>query len=619
MLPEIAHFALILALLTAVVQAGLCWPSARAYCAVRRACYAQIFLLSFSLLGLVIAFISNDFSVQYVASNSSRELPYWYQITALWGAHEGSMLLWATLFSGWSALAAVQGQRLVPAQHQLMLNILGLISVGFLSFIVCTSNPFLRLLPQIPLNGRDLNPLLQDPGFLIHPPMLYLGYVGCGIIYALLLANLIRREMTTASLQWLKPWALSAWGFLTLGITLGSWWSYRVLGWGGFWAWDPVENASLLPWLVLTAFIHSLLVSLKRQGVYAWTVLLGLLSFALSLLGTFLVRSGVLTSVHAFAVDPKRGIFILAFLCLVFALAFVLYALRIKHFQTKLKIHLFSRESAILANNFLLMTITLTILLGTLYPMLIDALGLGKLSVGAPYFNRVVIPLAVPFILLLGIGPLALWRVDNRALLWRQIKWPALLTVTLLLMLLFVERGLMLGLSCFTWIVVTTGQHLVPYRASRLGMVLAHLGVGVLVLGLTLNAHYAQQRYVLLSLNDSVDIASYQVRLAALEPVAELNYTATRATFDIYRRALKLGEISSDKRVYTVSHYPMSHPGIFAKFWGDIYIALGDEVAQHRWSVRVYYKPGIRFIWLGGLLMVCGGFCAIWRRREGDG
>lgn len=618
MLPETAHFALILALCASLLQCILMISadSAALYQSVKRACYLQAILCSFALFALSYAFISNDFSVMYVAQHSSRELPWWYRLTAIWGAHEGSMLLWATFFAVWSALAATSGQHLPRRDHQMILTILGFISVGFLSFILFTSNPFARLLPNSPINGRDLNPLLQDPGFLLHPPMLYMGYVGCGIIYAALLVNLIKGDISSTWLQWIKPWSIAAWSFLTLGITLGSWWSYRVLGWGGYWAWDPVENASLLPWCVLTAFIHSLIVSIRRKTFYAWTVLLGILSFALSLLGTFLVRSGVLTSVHAFAVDPTRGIFILGFLFVVIALALMLYASRVHLLVKKVEYHFWSKETAIIINNYILMSIMFTILLGTLYPMIIDALGLGKLSVGAPYFNRVVLPLAIPLGLLIGIGPLSFWRQDNPHRLWQLLKIPVMLTSTILLICLFVNLELVLGLSMAAWIIITTAINYVHAPTGKSAMTCAHIGLGLFILGLTITTNYSAQRYVKMGLHDSVIIAPYRIQLESIGQANGQNYQAQTAHFAIYRHGKKIGESSSDKRLYTVQNYPMSHPGIFANLWRDIYIALGDEYSDHAWSVRIYYKPGIRFIWLGGLLMVVGGVLSLSRREE---
>lgn len=609
MLPELAHFCLILAFCAALCQCILYWPNA--FTAMRNATYAQALGLSLALIGLAFAFLQNDFSVWYVASHSSRELPWWYRLTAVWGAHEGSILLWATLFSLWSACAAYKARQL--AHNQQMLLILGLVNVGLIGFILFTSNPFIRLLPDFPANGRDLNPLLQDPGFLIHPPMLYMGYVGCGVIYAALMVNLIQGKVDDAYMRWLKPWAITAWAFLTLGITLGSWWSYRVLGWGGFWMWDPVENASALPWLALTAFIHSLIVSTKRQTFYASTILLGILSFALSLLGTFLVRSGVLTSVHAFAVDPKRGIFILAYLFIVIASALGLYAWRLPRLVKKTPYRFYSREFAILVNNFLLMTICATVLLGTLYPMVIDALGLGKLSVGAPYFNAVVIPLALPLAILIGIGPYSFWRQDQPRRIIEAIKIPAFLTATVFLLFIFIDREVIVGLTLATWIIASSALHLRHQR--KWAMAFAHMGLGVLILGLTVNSHYASETYVKMKLHESVNLSGYEIKLASIDGVSGPNYEAQRGQFTV-QHDNKEYVMSSDKRYYQIQHYPMSHPGIMTNILRDIYIALGDQFDDGSWSVRLYFKPGIRFIWLGGLLMVLAGGFAVLRRGE---
>jgi len=634
MIPELGNFALILALSLALLQAsvplvGVAKNRSAWMAAGRQFAYGQCLFVWIAYIALTYSFVSHDFSVQYVANNSSLELPFWYQFSAVWGSHEGSVLLWSSILSVWTVLVARFSSNLPEAVIARILAILAMISCGFLCFILATSNPFLRFLPNLPSNGADLNPLLQDIGFLIHPPMLYMGYVGFAVPFAFAITALLSRQMDTHWVRWVRPWTLAAWSFLTLGITLGSWWAYRELGWGGWWFWDPVENASFLPWLVGTALIHSLAVTEKRNAFKAWTILLAITAFSLSLLGTFLVRSGILTSVHAFAVDPKRGVFMLMFLLLVIGGSLLVYAWRAVAIKSGEGFQLLSRETFLLMNNLLLMVAMITVLLGTLYPLLIQALGLGKLSVGAPYFNTVFVPLIAPLIFLMGIGPHCLWQSMQPTHLFKRLRYVFFLSLTLGIILpwLFtdeVQGYVVLGLSLALWIFLTTLQDLLRrIRAGRISqltrsqcaMLIAHLGVAVCVVGITLSCAYSIERNVRMAPGDEIILGPYQFEFQRTKAIKGPNYTGVAALFKVTENGKSVSTLQAEKKFYTVKRMTMTDAAIDASVFRDLYIALGAPIDKNSWAVRLYYKPFVRWIWFGGLLMLLGGLLAMRRRK----
>ena len=630
MIAELGIFSLILALLTTaylvcVPCLGLARKQKNLLKTMPIYVVGQFILISFAYLCLMVCFLNDDFSVLYVMANSSVVLPWFYKICAVWGGHEGSILLWLLILSFWTVLVAFSSKHLDEDMRARVLVILGLLIIGFLLFLLTTSNPFLRQFVSLKTTGRDLNPLLQDPGFLFHPPMLYMGYVGFAVAFAFAVAALWAGKIETTWAKWTRPWTLAAWCCLTAGITLGSWWAYRELGWGGWRFWDPVENASFMPWLVGTALIHSLAVTEQRRQFQAWTMLLAITAFSLSLIGTFLVRSGVLTSVHAFAVDPQRGLFILIFLLLVIGGSLLLFVLRA---QTLISINnpqLVSRESALLLNNVLLVVIMLSVLMGTLYPLLIDGLGLGKLSVGAPYFNSVFVPLMFPVIFLMGLAVHLKWHQDHLRTLFKKLRWSALLSVLVPMMLWSFSRTTLsinafLGLALAIWLILSTALGLVNKWRDRggflnincayYGMVIAHCGVAVAVLGVTISSTYGIQDDVAMSPGSKVTLAGYTVDFVTQQSVNGPNYTSTQAEFKI-----TAGDTSKtiypEKRMYTIGKMAMTESAIDVNPFRDIYIALGEPLTQQSWSVRLYYKPFIRWIWGGGFLILLGGLLAM--------
>jgi cytochrome c-type biogenesis protein CcmF len=587
----------------------------------------QFVLVAFAFGALASAFLSNDFSVLYVSQHSNSLLPKPYQFAAVWGGHEGSLLLWVLLLSVWTVAVAVFSRSLPLDMVARVIGVLGLISVGFLLFILTTSNPFERLLPAA-LDGKDLNPLLQDPGLVIHPPMLYMGYVGMAVAFAFAVAALMSGRLDAAWARWSRPWTVVAWTFLTFGIGLGSWWAYYELGWGGWWFWDPVENASLMPWLVGTALIHSLMVTEKRGSFKAWTVLLAIAAFSLSLLGTFLVRSGVLTSVHAFASDPKRGVFILVFLAVVVGASLTLFAWRAPRVALGGRMELVSRESFLLANSVLLVVATAAVLLGTIYPLIIDALNMGKLSVGPPYFNAVFAPLLVPTVFLMIPGSVARWRDANVREIAHKLRWTFAGAVALAVLLPFVLGGWSLGaafglfLGC--WVALGTAQQVIervgkPGRigASFWGQHIAHFGMAVLVIGITGVKCYEVERDVRMQIGDVVTIAPYTFRLNSLDEVRGPNYKAVRADVQVLRDDKIIEILQPEKRRYFSSAMAMTEAGIDSGFMRDLYVSLGEPLddARTEWSMRVYYKPFVPWLWGGVLLMVLGGVLAALDRR----
>jgi cytochrome c-type biogenesis protein CcmF len=599
----------------------------------RPAAQGQFVFVAIAFGCLTYAFVTNDFSVSYVASNSNSKLPLEYRVAGVWGGHEGSLLLWVLMLTLWTTAVSVFSRRLPADMVARVLGVMGLISIGFLAFMLFTSNPFDRLLPAAP-DGRDLNPLLQDPGMVIHPPMLYMGYVGFSVAFAFAIAALLSGRLDAAWARWSRPWTTVAWLFLTLGIALGSWWAYYELGWGGWWFWDPVENASFMPWLVGTALIHSLAVTEKRGAFKSWTVLLAISAFSLSLLGTFLVRSGVLTSVHAFATDPKRGVFILIFLTLVIGGSLALFAWRAPKIGLGGVFDLLSRETLLLANNVLLVVAAGSVLLGTLYPLALDAMGLGKISVGPPYFDTVFVPLMAPALFLMGVGPIARWKSASLPELATRLKWAAAVSVVVALVLPFTlghwSWGVSFGLLLAAWIMATSvtslahrlrqmeGGFVARVRSSSrsyYGMLLAHVGVAVFVVGVTLVGGYQSETDVRMAVGDTVDLGGYTFRFGGTSDVEGPNYVAARATIEVTRGAEKIAVMQPEKRVYNVQQSTMTEAAINSGLTRDLYVALGEMVAPGTWIVRVWVKPFIDWIWGGCLLMAIGGLLAACDRR----
>ena len=596
--------------------------SAQYYVALQFICIA----ISYGFLTL--CFLTDDFSLSYVVNNSSLNLPWFYKLCAVWGGHEGSMLLWVAILSFWMICVAYFSGSLDQAMRTRVLVVLGWLSIGFILFLLTTSNPFLRQFQMLNTQGRDLNPLLQDPGFLFHPPMLYMGYVGFSVAFAFAIAALWAGKVEASWSKWTRPWTLAAWCCLTAGITLGSWWAYRELGWGGWWFWDPVENASFMPWLVGTALLHSLAVTEQRQQFKAWTMLLAITAFSLSLIGTFLVRSGVLTSVHAFAVDPQRGLFILGFLLLVIGGSLVLFLFRAQTLQHGKSLSPVSRESALLLNNVFLVVIMLTVLMGTVYPLLIDGLGLGKLSVGAPYFNAVFVPLMIPVLLLMGVGIHLRWQHDSWKSVIKKLRWTFLLACIIPIVILSVTTkemnvSALLGMMLAMWVILSTGFALYKKYVERgltgigqayWGMVIAHLGVAVSVIGIVVSTAYGIQDDVRLAPGQTISLAGYHLKFMSQEAVVGPNYQGTKVQIKV-SGAHQDKLIYPEKRIYTVGQMAMTESAIDVTPFRDIYVALGEPLDATSWSVRVYYKPLVRWIWGGGFLILAGGVLALTDRR----
>ena len=627
MIPELGQIAAALALAVALVQGvvplvgaakgNLAWMAL-----ARPAAQSQSLLVALAFGCLVYSFVTNDFSVQYVALNSNSALPLQYRIAGAWGGHEGSLLLWCVMLGVWMTGVTLFSAHLPEDMTARVLGVMGLVSAGFLAFMLFTSNPFDRLFP-VPADGRDLNPLLQDPGMVIHPPMLYMGYVGFSIAYAFAVAALLSGRLDAAWARWSRPWTTVAWAFLTLGIALGSWWAYYELGWGGWWFWDPVENASFMPWLIGTALIHSLAVTEKRGAFRSWTVLLAIVAFGLSLLGTFLVRSGVLTSVHAFAVDPKRGVFILALFAFLIGGALVLYAWRTQRIGMGGSFEPISRESLLLANNVLLVAAAGTVFLGTLYPLAIDAVGSGKISVGPQYFEAVFAPLMAPALFLMGVGPLARWKRSSVPELAVLLRWAlgVSLAVGLLLPFAFGRWSAMVGfgLTLAAWIVITaflSTKKRPRNSRSYWGMVLAHCGVAVFVVGVTLVKGYESDRDLKMKAGDTIELAGYTFRLEGVAPVRGPNYNAAQATIAVTRNGKPVTTMYPERRIYNVQQQTMTEAAIDAGITGDLYVSLGDPLDNEgTWLIKVQHKPFIDWIWGGCVLMALGGVFAASDRR----
>jgi len=639
MIPELGQLALILALLTALILGVLPLIGAQTNrplltLVARPAATALFIWVAMAFICLMIAFIQNDFSVLYVAQNSNSLLPTIYRIGAVWGGHEGSILLWALMLAGWTLAVAAFSKHLPQKMVARILAVLGLLSVGVLLFTLLTSNPFTRLLPAA-VEGKDLNPLLQDPGMIAHPPFLYMGYVGSSVAFAFAIAALLSGRLDAAWARWSRPWVTSAWCFLTIGIALGSAWAYYELGWGGWWFWDPVENASFMPWLVGTALIHSLAVTEKRGGFKMWTALLAIIAFSLSLLGTFLVRSGVLTSVHAFATDPKRGIFILGFLAVVIGGSLLLFAWRAPKANIGGSFTTVSRESMLLANNVLFLVAAGAVLLGTLYPMILDALNLGKISVGVPYFEAVFLPLMTPALFLIGIGPMTRWRQSAPLDIAQKLKWAAVVSAITAIIAPFVLRNwtplIGFGLFLAAWIITTSmtqlidrarsnhervwWQNLLAQPASFYGMVIAHLGVAFFIIGVTGVRGFESEQDLRMSIGSTAQLGGYDFELRALNPLQGPNYQAMQGQFIVKQNGQAIAMMTPEKRLYDSSQMPMTEAAISVGLTRDLYISLGEQLNERDWSVRIHIKPFVDWIWGGCFVMALGGLLAITDRR----
>jgi cytochrome c-type biogenesis protein CcmF len=639
MIPELGHFALVMALVLSLVQGVVPLIGAHrnrlALMAVGRpSAQGQLVFLIVAYACLTWAFVESDFSVRLAATHSHTDTPLIYKITGVWGNHEGSLLLWAMSLAGWTVAVTIFSRNLPEAFMARVLGVLGWISAGFLSFMLFTSNPFKRLLPAA-VEGRDLNPLLQDPGMIIHPPLLYMGYVGFSVAFAFAIAALLTGRMDAAWARWSRPWTTVAWVFLTAGIAVGSGWAYYELGWGGWWFWDPVENASFMPWLVGTALIHSLAVTEKRGAFRSWTILLAIGAFSLSLLGTFLVRSGVITSVHAFAVDPARGLFILALLVLVIGISLMLFAWRAPKLAGGGSFGLVSRDSGLLVNNVLLAVVTGAVLLGTLYPLFLDALNLGKISVGPPYFEATFVPLMVPVVILMMIGPFIRWKSDSVARLARVVVPGLLASAVIGIGTAFAVDHLTwrtaLGLSLAAWVLIASvqvlarrlrerkgaapGAQLRGIPASWWGMWLAHLGVGVFIIGVTMVGSLDAQLDVKMQKGQTASLAAYTFRLDGIEDIDGPNYDAARARIEVFRGDRLIATLSPEKRFYRAQQMPMTEASIDIRLFRDVYVSLGEEVADGAWVVSLFYKPFISWIWFGCTLMGLGGIVAAADRR----
>ena len=628
MIPEFAQFALILALCLALAQASIpLIGAARGHIPMMRvarfAALGQFAFVGFSFFALGYCFLTNDFSVAYVAAHSNTNLPFLYRFCAIWSAHEGSLLLWIFILSVWTAAVAIFSRSLPLEMVARVLAVMGLVSIGFYLFMLTSSDPFARLLPNIPVNGGDINPILQDPGLAIHPPMLYMGYVGFSVAFAFAIAALISGRLDSVWARWSRPWTTIAWSFLTFGIVLGSWWAYRELGWGGWWFWDPVENASFLPWLVGTALIHSLAVTEKRNVFKAWTVLLAVCAFSLSLLGTFLVRSGILISVHAFAVDPQRGLYLLRFLGIVVGASLILYAWRGRKIVNTGQFSFWSRETMLLGNNIILFIGMSTVLLGTLYPLFVNALGFGKISVGAPYFNAVFVPLMVPLLLLIGLGPYFRWQNMNPKVLSRRVLIVFALAIILAVALPFLvgaqeKSRVVLGLFLAFWIMLNTISFAMrKLNRSQWAMVLAHFGLGVTVIGLTLTTAYSQAKNLSMKPGASTQVGPYIFKLQGMQGITGPDYSGVQGSVII--RNKNTGELVTvlhpQIRDFPVQKMGVSKTSINVGVFRDIYVALGNPLPGGAWAVRAYYKPFVRWIWGGGIFMVLGGLLAVSDRR----
>ena len=633
MIPKLGHFALIAALafafcLSTIPMIGVYSHQPKLYSYAKPLTFGMFAFTAISISILGYSFATDDFSVAYIANHSNTHLPYYFKISAVWGGHEGSLLLWVFSLTGWTMAVAKYSKGLDEAFVARVLSIMGMIAVGFMAFVVLTSNPFDRLWPNVPMEGRDLNPLLQDVGLIIHPPMLYMGYVGFAVAFAFAVAALMCGKMDAAWARWARPWVVGAWIFLTAGIALGSWWAYYELGWGGWWFWDPVENASFMPWLIGTALIHSLAVTEKRGTFRNWTVLLAIFAFSLSLLGTFLVRSGVITSVHSFAADPSRGVFILVLLALAVGGSLTLYAFRASNVASFSRFALYSRETALLVCNIILVVATVTVLLGTLYPLLIDSMGLGKISVGPPYFNAVFVPIMCLLFIFMGIGPLIRWKKAKKGELRKNLSAISIASIVFGLAFPFLYAGEFnwlvsggMGLACWVGLVASKDlinqMKLVKGRLglSHLGMTVAHIGIGVTIVGVTLVSTYETETNVKMFPNEKVEVSGYEIEFNGIKGVEGPNYSAEQGQLNVYKDGDFVALLQPERRTYRVQSMGMTEAGIDGGLFRDIYVALGDPLPGNAWAIRVHYKPFVRWIWLGAIFMVIGGLLSMLDKR----
>jgi cytochrome c-type biogenesis protein CcmF len=641
MAPEVGYFALLLALFVSAVQSATLFVAARRRDAVLaafadQAALAQFIFLVVAFASLIYAFVTSDFSVEVVAANSHTAKPLLYKIAGVWGNHQGSMLLWVLILSLFGAAVALLGCNHPDRLRMNVLGVHGMVGFGFLAFVTLTSNPFTRL-AQAPDDGNGLNPILQDPGLAIHPPFLYLGYVGFSMAFSFAVAALIEGKVDACWARWVRPWVLAAWCFLTIGITLGSAWAYYTLGWGGWWFWDPVENASLMPWISGTALLHSALVVERRNALVSWTILLAILTFSLSLIGTFLVRSGVLTSVHAFAVDPARGVFILALIVLATGGGLTLYALRVPDIKYGAPFSPISRESGLTANNMLLSAAAGTVLLGTFYPLVIDMIGDDKISVGPPYYNRTFIPIMIPLLLIMVVGPVLKWKRDSIRAAVGRLKYPILASLFTALLVLTVTFGRDIFAAAFmaaaVWLVIGSFAALayrtrfgdVPLRTTlRLarttprafyGLVIAHAGMGAAVAGITGMTSWATEKIDMLRPDQSMELSGYVLRFRSVDDAAGPNYDAGRATFDITRSGKFVAQLFSERRFYPVRQQQTIAAGIRTNLMSNLYVAIGEPDGNGAWAVRFYYHPLMPWVWIGALTMAFGGFVSLSDRR----
>ena len=639
MIAELGNYGLALALALSIFLAilplvGAEKGNAKLMSLGRPLTWAMFLALSLSFGSLFYLFAVNDFSVQYVVNNSNSTLPLQYRLSAVWGSHEGSLLLWIWLLSLWAVGVATFTRKMPEEAVARVLSVMGLISIGFMVFIIFSSNPFNRTFPDFPADGRELNPMLQDVGLIFHPPLLYMGYVGFSVAFAFAIASLMTGKLDTAWARWSRPWTMAAWVFLTLGIVLGSWWAYYELGWGGWWFWDPVENASLMPWLAGTALIHSLAVTEKRSTFKAWTVLLAILAFSLCLLGTFLVRSGILVSVHAFASDPTRGLYILVYLVFVIGGSLLLYAFQGAKIKSLDNYQRYSRETLLLLNNVMLMAFLSVVFLGTILPLIHKQIGLGSVSIGAPFFNQMFLILMVPFAFILGIGPLVKWRRYKIS----AIRTPVMISLVMMIALGFglpylvgdrITATSVMGVMMSAIIVIlslyemhtrATHRHsfltgMLKLSRSHWGMVFAHLGVAMTVFGIAMSHNFSIEKDVRMRQGDSVQILDYNFTFKGLKITDGANYQGGTADIEITRNGKLEATLHAEKRFYNVSKMGMTEAAIDWGFTRDLYAALGEQLDDGSWGLRLYYKPFIRWIWLGGLFMALGGLLCMLDKR----
>ncbi|NOU50833.1 heme lyase CcmF/NrfE family subunit [Pseudoalteromonas sp. JBTF-M23] len=639
MIPEIGYFSLVLAMALSLL---LCifplWGAHTGNLRLMRAApslavgQCVFVLLAFAIL--IYITLTDDFTVAYVAHHSSSTLPWYYKVTSTWGGHEGAILLWLVMQTLWTAVVALMSNSLPWILRARVLGVLGFLGVGFMLYTLWMSSPFERLLPYYPVEGRDLNPLLQDPGMIIHPPLLYMGYVGLSVSFAFAIAALLTGKLDNTWAKWSRPWTMAAWGFLTLGITIGSWWAYSELGWGGWWFWDPVENASLMPWLVATALLHSLSATEKRGVFKSWTVLLAITAFSLCLLGTFIVRSGIIVSVHAFATDPDRGLYILMFLAVVVGGSLALYAARVAQVKSEGRYQFLSREVALWINNIFLVVAMLVVLLGTLLPMIHKELGLGSISIGVPFFNQMFAILIVPFAILLGLAPMLRWKQNKLSPLVK--KWLLLSVVTLVITSAWlfgnyevVAPLTFIGTALAVWIVLltlfdlmqkVTVQNTISEGVKRLGvsywaMVSGHIGIAFVIAGVTLTSAYSVERSVRMLPGETATLNEYVYRFEGVKEIVGPNYTGHAGVVSVLKNNKLVIELHAEKRLYNIGMQFMTEAAIDDGFFRDLYLALGEQLTQGAWSLRIYHKPYVRWMWLGGLLIALAGFIVITDKR----